>query len=110
MPRQFWSFPDCFSFYLRHTPLHSSPFSWERLLLRQFFCFKQAGLNRPRHYIVLVSSVLATFLMVFIPPIAFFTGSFFGFICAGILGSCVMLLPGVSGSYLLHLLVFILLL
>lgn len=97
-------FSRLFFFLLKTYPAPLFSFFLGAIAASTIFCFKQAGLNRPRHYIVLVSSVLATFLMVFIPPIAFFTGSFFGFICAGILGGCVMLLPGVSGSYLLHLL------
>lgn len=97
-------FSRLFFFLLKTYPAPLLSFFLGAIAASTLFCFKQATLNRPRHYIVLISSVLATFLMILIPPIAFFTGHFFGLVCSGILGGCVMLLPGVSGSYLLHLL------
>jgi putative membrane protein len=66
-------------------------------------CAAQAKMSRPVHYIALLVGAALSFGLTLLPTQLFFGSSFIGIIAAGTLGTGAMLLPGISGSFLLQL-------
>ncbi len=73
------------------------------ILASALFCGKRAGLTRFSHWIVLLVGALIAYFVAGLSEGALFGFSFIGLCLAGMVAACAMLLPGISGSYLLQL-------
>jgi putative membrane protein len=60
--------------------------------------------NKPKPFLAFFCGFAFSFMLTWIGPQAFFQATKIGIVCAGLLGSCFMLLPGISGSFFLQVL------
>lgn len=93
-----------FYFLLLHYPMPLFAFFFGVIMASVFFCGRKAMLGKASHWVVLIIGGLAAFLIAGMSQTLLFGLGFFGLALAGMLAAGVMLLPGISGSYLLQLL------
>ncbi len=83
------------------TPLFA--FFFGVILASAFFCGKKAGLRQISHVSLLALGALLAFFIAGMQQTYLFGFGFFGLAFAGMIAAGAMLLPGISGSYLLQL-------
>jgi len=98
----------CFSrplyYLLLHYPLFVNAFFFGLIGGSAYFCFRKASLKGWVTYVALVMSFLISFIFSSFHADISLGPHFFTLFVAGAIASFAMLLPGISGSYLLHLL------
>jgi putative membrane protein len=65
-------------------------------------CAKEAKMKKPIDFLPLVGGAVLSYLLTIIPAQLFFGSGFWGILFAGIVGTAAMLLPGISGSFVLQ--------
>ncbi len=92
-----------FYYLLMHFPAPLFAFFLGVILASALFCSKKAGLNKIRHWGILIPAAFAAFIIAGMQEMHLFGLNFIGLGLAGMVASFAMLLPGISGSYLLQL-------
>jgi len=91
-------------YYLLITyPIPLFAFFFGLILASALFCSRKAGLQHASHWVALAIGAIIAFLIAGMHQSHLFGLSFIGLSAAGMIAASAMLLPGISGSYLLQL-------
>lgn len=93
-----------FYYLLLNHPVPLFAFFFGLILASVLFCGRKAGLGRPSHWFIFALGACVAFALAGLKPGSFTELGFFPIALAGFAAAGAMLLPGISGSYLLQLL------
>ncbi len=92
-----------FYYWMLHFPNPLFAFFFGMVIASSFFCSRKAALHQGKHWIALLIGAGIAFFITGMGESHLFGLSFVGLTLAGAIAACAMLLPGISGSYLLQL-------
>ncbi len=92
-----------FFYWMTHFPIPLFAFFFGMVIASSFFCSRKAALHQGKHWVALLVGAGIAFLITGMGETHLFGLTFFGLAMAGAFAACAMLLPGISGSYLLQL-------
>lgn len=92
----------CFLFINFKSPLMA--FFFGLILASTLQCARECKIKKRNECFALGLGLVLSFGLTILPTSHFLASSFFGIMCAGALGAAAMLLPGISGSFLLQIL------